>query len=111
MPSLLGACLVLLLLHGTNASSAAADGVIRVGSKSFTESYILAEIAAQVIDRAGEARAERQLGLGGTGLAYRALASGDIDLYPEYTGTLSYIILKDSALRTKRSAPDSSHRG
>lgn len=100
MPSLLGACLVLLLLHGTNASAAAADGVIRVGSKSFTESYILAEIAAQVIDRAGEARAERQLGLGGTGLAYRALASGAIDLYPEYTGTLSYIILKDPALRT-----------
>jgi glycine betaine/choline ABC-type transport system substrate-binding protein len=100
VPSLLGACLVLLLLHGTSASAAAADGVIRVGSKSFTESYILAEIAAQVIDRVGEARAERQLGLGGTGLAYRALASGAIDLYPEYTGTLSYIILKDPALRT-----------
>ncbi|HEV8227860.1 MAG TPA: glycine betaine ABC transporter substrate-binding protein [Methylomirabilota bacterium] len=100
MRPLLGACLaILLVLSGTNAG-AAADGVIRVGSKSFTESYILAEIAAQVIEAAGEARAERQLGLGGTGLAYRAIASGAIDLYPEYTGTLSYIILKDPALRT-----------
>ena len=89
----------LLVLHAT-AGSALADGVIRVGSKSFTESYILAEIAAQVIEQAGEARVERKLGLGGTGLAYRALASGAIDLYPEYTGTLSYIILKDPSLRT-----------
>jgi len=50
---LFGACLaILLVLHGTNGlatDAAAADGVIRVGSKSFTESYILAEIAAQVI--------------------------------------------------------------
>ena len=100
MRALLGAGLVILLLSGTGASAAAADGVIRVGSKSFTESYILAEIAAQVIERAGEARVERQLGLGGTGLAYRAIASGAIDLYPEYTGTLSHIILKDRGLRT-----------
>src|SRR5215471_19396939 len=89
----------LLVLHAT-AGSALADGVIRVGSKSFTESYILAEIAAQVIERTGEARVERKLGLGGTGLTYRAIASGAIDLYPEYTGTLSYIILKDSSLRS-----------
>jgi len=89
----------LLALHAT-AGSALADGVIRVGSKSFTESYILAEIAAQVIEQTGEARVERQLGLGGTGLAYRALASDAIDLYPEYTGTLSHIILKDPSLRT-----------
>src|SRR5262249_38677554 len=89
----------LLVLHAT-AGSALDDGVIRVGSKSFTESYILAEIAAQVIEQAGEAQVERKLGLGGTGLAYRALASSAIDLYPEYTGTLSYIILKDPSLRT-----------
>src|SRR6266581_9011799 len=88
-----------LLLTGSGAS-AAADGVIRVGSKSFTESYILAEIAAQVIEQTGEARAERQLGLGGTGITYRAITSGAIDLYPEYTGTLSRIILKDATLRT-----------
>lgn len=69
--------------------------VIRVGSKSFTESYLVAEIAAQIIDGAGEARAERRLGLGGTGIVYGALVNGDIDLYPEYTGTIALAILKD----------------
>ena len=68
---------------------------IRVGSKSFTESYILAEIVAQIVDATGEARAERRLGLGGTGIVYGALASGDIDVYPEYTGTIAQAILND----------------
>jgi osmoprotectant transport system permease protein len=71
---------------------------IRVGSKSFTESYILGEIVAQVIDGAGDARATRRLGLGGTGIVYGALASGDIDIYPEYTGTISQAILKQPAV-------------
>src|SRR5712692_1934637 len=79
---------------------AAPDGVIRVGSKSFTESYILAEVAAQVIEQVGEARAERRVGLGGTGVTQRAIESGAIDLYPEYTGTLAHVILKDRSLRT-----------
>ncbi len=99
MRMLVGAAFGALLLHGAGVS-VAQDAVIRVGSKSFTESYILGEIAAQVIEQAGEARAERRLGLGGTGITYRALASGAIDLYPEYTGTLARIILKDASLRT-----------
>jgi osmoprotectant transport system permease protein len=70
---------------------------VRVGSKTFTESYILGEIVADVIERAGEARVERRLGLGGTGITYRAAASGDIDLYVEYTGTLTQAILEDPA--------------
>src|SRR5207249_4641768 len=71
---------------------------IRVGSKSFTESYILAEMVAQIVDETGEARAERRLGLGGTGIVYGALASGDIDIYPEYTGTIAQAILKEPTL-------------
>jgi osmoprotectant transport system permease protein len=94
-----GIALGSLLLHAP-CVGAAQDAIIRVGSKSFTESYILAEIAAQVIEQTGEAKVERRLGLGGTGLAYRAIASDAIDLYPEYTGTLARIILKDPALRT-----------
>src|SRR5205814_7503881 len=50
------------------------------------------------IDETGEARAERRLGLGGTGIAYGALASGEIDIYPEYTGTVAQAILKEPAL-------------
>lgn len=75
----------------------AAAGAVRVGSKSFTENYVLAEIAAQAIEATGDARVERRLGLGGTGITYRAVAHGSIDVYPEYTGTISRAILKDPA--------------
>jgi osmoprotectant transport system permease protein len=93
-----GAVLGVLFVH--SVAHAAPQGVIRVGSKSFTENYILAEAAAQVIEQVGEARVERQVGLGGTGVMYRAIESGAIDLYPEYTGTLGLVILKDPSLRT-----------
>jgi osmoprotectant transport system permease protein len=83
------------LLALPHAAVRAESPTIRVGSKSFTESYILAEIIAQLIDETGEARADRRLGLGGTGIVYGALANGDIDIYPEYTGTIAHAILKD----------------
>ena len=95
-----GVALGALLLGAAGDAGAAPDGVIRVGSKSFTESYILAEVAAQIIEQVGEARVERRVGLGGTGLTYRALESGAIDLYAEYTGTLARVLLKDAALDT-----------
>jgi osmoprotectant transport system permease protein len=82
------------------AAPAHADSVVRVGSKSFTESYVVAEIAAQVIEATGQARVERRVGLGGTGIAYRAVAHGRVDVYPEYTGTISRAILKDPALES-----------
>jgi osmoprotectant transport system substrate-binding protein/osmoprotectant transport system permease protein len=86
---------LLALLHAPGRGD---SPTIRVGSKSFTESYILAEIIAQLIDDTGEARAERRLGLGGTGIVYGALVSGDIDIYPEYTGTIAHTILKDPSV-------------
>ena len=98
--SALGGMALGALLLSAAGAGAAPDGVIRVGSKSFTESYILAEVAAQIIEQVGEARAERRVGLGGTGLTYRALESGAIDLYPEYTGTLARVLLKDASLET-----------
>lgn len=84
--------LVLVLLGSSlNASS---SKTITVGSKTFTESYILAEIIAQIIENTGEATVNRKFGLGGTGIVYRALAHGEIDIYPEYTGTIIESILK-----------------
>jgi osmoprotectant transport system permease protein len=50
---------------------------------------------AQLIEQAGEATVERKLGLGGTGIVHGALVNGDLDIYPEYTGTISRAILKD----------------
>ncbi len=103
--SLVGVTVGALVLHALLSApaeprAAAPDSVIRVGSKSFTESYILAEVAAQLIEEVGEARVERHVGLGGTGVTFRALTSSAIDLYPEYTGTLSRVILKDPTLTT-----------
>jgi osmoprotectant transport system permease protein len=58
-----------------------------VGSKRFTESYVLGELAAQALQAAGVPAQHRQ-GLGNTGILEQALASGAVDMYPEYTGTI-----------------------
>ncbi|BDI29178.1 ABC transporter permease [Capsulimonas corticalis] len=87
--------LAALALLFTLASSAAADNSLTVGSKRFTESYVLAEIVKQVANQTGEAKAEHKQGLGNTGIVFAALKSGAIDVYPEYTGTISQELLKE----------------
>jgi glycine betaine/choline ABC-type transport system substrate-binding protein len=69
---------------------------IVVGSKNFTEQLVLGEIMAQQLERKLGQKVERKLNLGGTLLAHEALVSGEIDLYPEYTGTALTAILKMS---------------
>ncbi|HEU4460014.1 MAG TPA: glycine betaine ABC transporter substrate-binding protein [Methylibium sp.] len=66
---------------------------IRIGSKRFTESYVLGEILRETAERAGIGAVHRQ-GLGNTGILEQALASGEIDVYPEYTGTIVRELLK-----------------
>jgi glycine betaine/choline ABC-type transport system substrate-binding protein len=61
--------------------------VIRVGSKNFTEQIILGELLAQTIESQTGVAVERRLNLGGTFICDRALRSGDIDVYVEYSGT------------------------
>jgi osmoprotectant transport system permease protein len=73
--------------------SQAADTQINVGSKRFTESYILGEILTETLRRAGEARVVHQQGLGNTAIVFAALKSGAIDLYPDYTGTIAFELL------------------
>jgi osmoprotectant transport system permease protein len=83
-----------LLFAALLASAFAAHGeTLRVGSKRFTESYILGEVLIQTVKRAG-ASAEHKPGLGNTGIVFSALKAGSIDLYPEYTGTIAKEILK-----------------
>jgi len=67
---------------------------IVVGSKNFTEQLVLGEIIAQQLERKLGQKVERKLNLGGTLLAHQALVNGEIDLYPEYTGTALTAILK-----------------
>jgi osmoprotectant transport system substrate-binding protein len=70
---------------------------IVVGSKNFAEQLLLGEIAAQQIERRLHVTVERKLQIGGTMLAHEALVKGDIDLYPEYTGTALTAVLKRPA--------------
>jgi osmoprotectant transport system permease protein len=72
---------------------ASANPII-IGSKKFTESYVLGEIARRALNDAGVATEHRQ-GMGGTIILWQALHGGQIDAYPEYTGTIAQEILKN----------------
>ena len=86
-----------LLLCVTQSGNAEYPTSIRIGSKSFTESVILGELAAQLSRHAG-AQAEHRKQLGGTRILWNALLSGEIHVYPEYTGTLVHEILSHEAI-------------
>jgi osmoprotectant transport system permease protein len=86
--------LILLVVLITGAGFAASPQTVTVGSKKFTESYVLGEIATRLLREAGIPSEHRQ-GLGGTIIVWQALRTGQIHAYPEYTGTISEEILKD----------------
>ena len=75
-----------------------------VASKPFGESYLLAEMFAQLLESAGVA-VERRPGLGATEIAFSALRTSAIDVYPEYTGTGLVAILRDSVTEAMRRDP------
>jgi osmoprotectant transport system permease protein len=87
------ACLFALLALAASCWSAD-RGPLRIGSKRFTESYILAHLMAQTVAGATGSQPEVRQGLGNTAIVYEALRSGNIDLYPEYAGTIALEILK-----------------
>jgi osmoprotectant transport system permease protein len=84
-------CLVVLF---TAAAGVLAAEPLRIGSKRFTESYILAQLIAQVAAPELPTAPEIKQGLGNTAIVYEALRSGSIDMYPEYAGTIALEILK-----------------
>jgi osmoprotectant transport system permease protein len=98
---LIGASALILLIFALpfianfklqDSNQSTINQTIRVGSKDFTESIVLAEILAQILEKRG-ITIERQFELGGN-LAHDALLSNQIDVYPEYTGTAYTAILK-----------------
>jgi osmoprotectant transport system substrate-binding protein len=91
------ACSVALL----SCSSSHADRIV-VGSKNFTESFILGELIAQQIEAHTNLKVERRFYLAGTYLCQQAMLAGRIDIYPEYTGTALTAILKQGISRDKR---------
>lgn len=93
MKRLLSIAMTLVVALGLMATAIAAPAAaqdekptVTVGSKDFTESILLAEIVALLLEDNGYT-VERQLNLGGTAVAHEALANGEIDIYVEYTGT------------------------
>jgi osmoprotectant transport system permease protein len=99
--------LVLLLIPWKSAEKGLGTGVgpsVVVGSKDFTESILLAEIAAQLFERKG-VTVVRQFELGGN-LPHEALVGGRVDLYPEYTGTAYTAILQHQPLNDPREVYD-----
>ena len=92
-----GAAAIALTLLAAAACRGGERGPVRVGSKNFTEQVVLGEIAAQALESEGVA-VERRLDLGGTFVCHRALTAGELDLYPEYTGTAFTAILREKPI-------------
>ena len=87
-------------LYKTSASIDRTETVV-MGSKGFTEQYILAEIYRQLIEGQTRLRVVSRTGLGGTQICFDALRNGAIDFYPEYTGTGLLVILQPPAATLK----------
>jgi osmoprotectant transport system permease protein len=92
----------------SRSRSASAQGHITVGSKDFTESNLLAEIVAQMLE-AENVEVERRFDLGGN-LAHTAMLAGQIDLYPEYTGTAFTAILHHEPITDPKAVYDQVQR-
>jgi osmoprotectant transport system permease protein len=85
--------MVLTIFAAWFVASTTSAQVIRVGAKHFNEGYILSEITAQLLEASGF-KVERKYNLGGTMVCFTALQHDAIDVYPEYSGTISAEILK-----------------
>ncbi len=102
--------LVLVAVVFAGCGSRAAQVTLKVGSKDFTEEFILAEMYALLLEDAGF-KVERKFNLGGTPVAQAALVKGDIDLYPEYTSTGLLTVLKGKPLADPKEIMDAVRKG
>jgi osmoprotectant transport system permease protein len=110
LPIAVTAAVLLVVVAGSAAFGPARPDTIVIGSKNFTEQVVLGELLAQTLERR-DVRVTRRLNLGGSFICDRAIRSGDIDAYVEYTGTALAAILKqpvekdpDVALNALRNA-------
>lgn len=78
---------VLLLLPSVVLTGCSSSNTITIGSKDFSENIVLGEILAQLIEAKTDLKIIRKLNMGGTFVNFEAIKNGQIDLYPEYTGT------------------------
>ncbi len=85
-----------LLEHGYVKTEEKPSEVITIGSKESIEGRIIGHIMAEAIEQQTNHTVERRMGLGGTQIAFTALETDEIDIYPEYTGSLLTAILGDT---------------
>ena len=72
---------------------------IVIGSKNFSENILLGELLAQHIEARTDLKVKRRLSLGGTFICHEAMLSGDLDIYPDYTGTALTAILRKPVMQ------------
>ncbi|HEY8528883.1 MAG TPA: glycine betaine ABC transporter substrate-binding protein [Paenibacillaceae bacterium] len=82
------AAVTLVSACGLRSGSGGDGGRITVGSKNFTENIILAHMMAELIEAKTDLKVDRKVNLGGSNVAWKALLNNDIQLYPDYTGTI-----------------------
>jgi osmoprotectant transport system substrate-binding protein len=90
---ILSKCVALVALVAAMCGGTTSGQTLKVGSKNLTEQFIVAELYAASLDASG-IKVERKINLGPTLIAHDALATGAIDIYPEYTGTALGAIMK-----------------
>jgi osmoprotectant transport system permease protein len=94
------AAALLVLAAAVAAQAPSADRIV-IGSKNFTEQVILGELLAQTLERETGLHVVRKLNLGGTFICDRAIRSGDIDVYVEYTGTALTAIFRQPVMHDR----------
>jgi osmoprotectant transport system substrate-binding protein len=89
--------LILLALFLSSCAPSSSDRIV-IGSKNFTESLMLAELMAELIESRTHLKVERRFYLAGSYICQQAILAGRIDIYPEYTGTALTAILKQKVV-------------
>jgi osmoprotectant transport system substrate-binding protein len=102
--------LVVTALTAACGGRGASQVTVKIGSKDFTEEFILAEMYALLLEEAGF-KVDRKFNLGGTPVAHAALEKGEIDLYPEYTSTGLLTVLKEKPIAEAKGIVDAIRKG
>ena len=95
-------CTILLLAMTLVRCSNNQEKRIAIASKNFTEQVILGELFAQHIEAKTNLKVDRRLNLGGTFICHQGIVAGEIDIYPEYTGTAFTAILKNQPINDSK---------
>ncbi|NLV87081.1 MAG: glycine/betaine ABC transporter substrate-binding protein [Clostridiales bacterium] len=103
---IIGLGLSIVLLLAIALTGCAGSDKIVIGSKDFSENILLGEIFGQLVEAKTDIKVDRKLNLGGTFVCFEAIKKGDIDIYPDYTGTGLTAQLKMDVI----SDPDEAYR-